>query len=174
MQHQCFSHPRSTKQLETPQGVSSDSLGVGALEIRHKYAPDHWQCRQEALKHCLAMPTWFLHLWCKNPWQRGHQDPLCSFHTTPQQLRGRKCKNHRGGACTFVCSGTSHASRLVGLAMLCRGMLGECTADVEDTEKHFHVPATLFEVLSANRRCCRDMEAHFCIFHIGNVGEGLW
>jgi hypothetical protein len=45
----------------------------------------------------------------------------------------------------------------VGWASGCQSV-----TDVEGTEMCFHVPATSSEAQSANRRCYRDMEAHFC------------
>ena len=40
-------------------------------------------------------------------------------------------------------------------------------------KKCFHVLATSLEALSTIRRHCRDMEALFSDFHIGNVGVGV-
>ena len=84
MQCQCFSHLQPTQWLETPQGVLVNSLGVGKIGIRCIFAPDHWQCHQEALKHCLVMPMGFLHFFAESQWQRGYLYPLCSSHTTSQ------------------------------------------------------------------------------------------
>ena len=52
-------------------------------------------------------------------------------------------------------------------------MMREMGADVEATEICFHVPATSLEALSAIRRRCRDMEALFSSFHVGDVGVGV-
>jgi hypothetical protein len=84
-----------------------------------------------------------------------------------------KGKNHVCGPCTFTRSGTPGASWQMGLVSSCRETSGECAADVEDAEKRFHVPVTSSEALSANRRCCRDMEALFSVFHVGEVGVGV-
>ena len=51
-----------------------------------------------------------------------------------------------------------------------RGVIYEHGADEKAAEKHFHVPATSLEALSAIRRCCQDMEALFGVFHVGDVG----
>ena len=51
--------------------------------------------------------------------------------------------------------------------------MGEHVADEEAAEKHFHVPATSLEVLSAIQRHCRGMEALFSDFHSGGVGVGV-
>ena len=53
------------------------------------------------------------------------------------------------------------------------GVIDEYVADEKATKKHFHVPATSLEALSAIRRRCRDMEAPFSGFHIGDVGVGV-
>jgi hypothetical protein len=61
-----FLHPRMFRHflcpqaLETYQGVSLDSLGVGAIEIGCIFAPNHRRRCQEAPKRVLAMPTVFL------------------------------------------------------------------------------------------------------------------
>ena len=52
-------------------------------------------------------------------------------------------------------------------------MIGEHVADEEAAEKRFHVPATSLEALSAIRRRCRDMEALFSDFHVGDMGVGV-
>ena len=52
-------------------------------------------------------------------------------------------------------------------------MIDENGADEKATKKHIHVLATSLEALSAIRRHCRDMEALFSDFHIGNVGVGV-
>ena len=54
-----------------------------------------------------------------------------------------------------------------------RGVIGEHVADEKAAKKHFHVPATSLEVLSAIRRHCWDMEVLFSGFHIGDVGRGV-
>jgi len=54
-----------------------------------------------------------------------------------------------------------------------RGVMIEAGADEEAAEKPFHVPATPLEALSAIRRRCRDMEALFSRFHVGDVGRGV-
>ena len=54
-----------------------------------------------------------------------------------------------------------------------RGVIDEHVTDKKAAKKHFHVPATLLEVLSAIRRHCRDMEALFSCFHISDVGRGV-
>ena len=82
-QHWCITHFPCTQQFETPQGASVDSLGVGVIEIRHKYVPNRWQCHQEVLKCCLAMPASFLGFLARTSQQRGLWDPLCSFHAAP-------------------------------------------------------------------------------------------
>jgi hypothetical protein len=53
------------------------------------------------------------------------------------------------------------------------GVMGEDGADEEAAEKCFHVPATSPEALSAIRRRCRDMEALFSDFHVGDVRVGV-
>ncbi len=52
-------------------------------------------------------------------------------------------------------------------------MIDEHVADEKAAKKHFRVPATSLEALSAIRRCCRDMEAVFSRFHIGDAGRGV-
>ena len=52
-------------------------------------------------------------------------------------------------------------------------MIRERGADEEAAEKHFHVPATSLEALSANRRRCQDMEVLLCGFHVDDVCEGV-
>jgi len=52
-------------------------------------------------------------------------------------------------------------------------MIDEHGADEEAADKCFHVPATSLEALSAIRRRCRDMEALFSSFHVGDVGGGV-
>jgi len=52
----------------------------------------------------------------------------------------------------------------------CRRIVYEYVADVEVAKKRFYVPATSLEALSAIRQRCRDMEALFSNFHVGNVG----
>ena len=52
-------------------------------------------------------------------------------------------------------------------------MIDEDGTDEKAAKKCFHVLATLLEVLSAIRRCCRDMEVLFSDFHIGDVGVGV-
>src|SRR5712691_5519843 len=69
--------------LQTYQGVSIDSLVVGAIKIRCKNAPNHRQCHQEAPKRSLATPMWFLMFLIKLWMWRGRPDPLYPFHTTP-------------------------------------------------------------------------------------------
>ena len=60
-----FPHFQQMDCLQTYQGVSIDSLVVGAIEIGCKNAPDRQQCHQEAPKRSLATPTWFLMLLIK-------------------------------------------------------------------------------------------------------------
>ena len=43
----------------------------------------------------------------------------------------------------------------------------------EAAEKHFPVPATSLEALSAIQRRCQDMEVLFCTFHVGDVCVGI-
>jgi hypothetical protein len=69
--------------LQTYQGVSIDSLVVGAIEIGHKNAPNRRQCHQEAPKRSLATPMWFLMFLIEFLMWREHPDPLYPFHTTP-------------------------------------------------------------------------------------------
>ena len=70
---------------------------------------------------------------------RGALTPPLSVPRHPRAMEGKKGKNHGCGPCTFLCSGTSRASWLVGLMVLGRGTLEECGTDVEDTERRFHV-----------------------------------
>jgi hypothetical protein len=46
-------------------------------------------------------------------------------------------------------------------------------ADEKAAKKHFHVLAMSLEALSAIQQRCRDMEALFSSFHIGDVGRGV-
>jgi len=52
-------------------------------------------------------------------------------------------------------------------------VIDEHVAEEEAAEKRFNVPATSLEALSAIRRRCRDMEALFSDFHIGDVRMGV-
>jgi len=52
-------------------------------------------------------------------------------------------------------------------------VIDEHVADEKAAKKRFRVPATSLEALSAIRRCCRDMEALFSVFHVGDVGVGV-
>jgi len=47
-----FRHLLCPQHLETSQGVSVDSLGVGAIEIRRIFVPDHRQHRQGSAEAC--------------------------------------------------------------------------------------------------------------------------
>ena len=150
VQCQRFSQLWPTQQLETPQRVSSDSLGVGAIEIRRKNAPDRRQCRQEVPKRSLAMLTLFLMFLIKFLMWRGRPDPLYPFHTTPwRQVHSRGGLSGCGGCavCTFARSGTCCASWLMGLVAQCRGIIYNIFADIEDAEKHSHVPAKILYMI---------------------------
>ena len=84
---------------------------------------------------------------------RGRPDPLYPFHTTPWcQVRTQGGLSHSGGCavCTFARKGTPCASWLMGLVAQCGGIACNIFADVEDTEKHFHVPVTLSEAPSTS------------------------
>ena len=54
MQHWCIYPLPWAYSSETSQGVSMDSLGVGAVEIGRIFAPDHRRRRQEAPKRVLG------------------------------------------------------------------------------------------------------------------------
>ena len=54
-----------------------------------------------------------------------------------------------------------------------KGVIDEHIADEKVAEKHFYVPATSLEALSAIRQRCRDMEVLFSNFHIGDIGVGM-
>jgi len=53
------------------------------------------------------------------------------------------------------------------------GVINKHVSDEKAAKKHFHVPATLLEVLSAIRQRYQDMEALFSDFHIGDMGMGV-
>ena len=72
-----------------------------------------------------------------------------------------------------MCFGTSCASGVIGVVGHRIGAIDEPSADEEAAEKHFHVPATSPEALSAIRRRCQDMEVLFSNFHVGEVGVGV-
>jgi hypothetical protein len=113
VQCQWFSHLQPTQQLETPQGVSVDSLGVGKIEIGCKNAPDDRQCHQEAPKHCLVMPTWpwmMPGLWQPSCVITGGGLPSCWGHgvvlSLSRRLSLRRCAVHHRGFIT-ACMGTA-------------------------------------------------------------------
>ena len=99
--------------------------------------------------------------------------PLCSFQALRWDWGALKDKKHTGGQKPPACFHTFCASGVNGVMGKCIGMINEHVADEEAAEKHFHVPATSLEALSAIRRHCQDMEVLFCIFHIGDVGMGI-
>ena len=72
-----------------------------------------------------------------------------------------------------MCFGTSCASGVNRRVWGHRGVIDEHITNEKAAEKHFHIPATLLEVLSAIRQHCRDMEALFSNFHIGDVWVGV-
>ena len=72
-----------------------------------------------------------------------------------------------------MCFGTSCASGVIGVVGSRKGAIDEHSADEEAAEKHFHVPATSSEALSAIQRRCQGMEALFSDFHVGDVGVGV-
>ena len=111
-----FSHSRFSCGLETFQGATVDSLGVGTVKTGCIYAPDCRRCRQEAPKRYPATPAWFWQLLGLFLHQKGCWDPLCLFHTIPQGWEASKCKNHNHGSCTPARSGTSRAPTTLKLA----------------------------------------------------------
>ena len=62
---------------------------------------------------------------------------------------------------------------MIGVVGHRNGVIDEPSANEEDAENHFHVPATSLEALSAIRQCCQDMEVLFSNFHIGDMGVGV-
>jgi hypothetical protein len=154
--HPCvFWHLPCPHHLKTYQGVAVDSLEIESVETGRIIAPDRRQRRQEAPKRCLAMPAWFRCFFANIQRQRGRGNPLYSFHATPQRWGASKGMNDTGGSCPPARSGTPHVSGLMVLVERRRGIVGECVANVIDTQNHFHVSATSSEALSANRRRCR-------------------
>ena len=55
----------------------------------------------------------------------------------------------------------------------CTGVIDEHIANEKVAEKHFYVPATSLEVLSAIQQDWRDMEALFSDFHVDDMGVGV-
>ena len=128
-----------------------DSLGVGAIEIRRKNAPNHWQRRQEVLKHLpddAGMPFVFL------------DDALIDLGALglplvipgqPVAMGGHEGQEPHMWFLPLVHPGTSCASDLMGWVVLHRGMIYRVITGVEGTKKHSHVPATSSEALCTNR-----------------------
>jgi hypothetical protein len=82
--------------------------------------------------------------------QRGRYDPLYPFHATPEQWVAVKGKIAFFGHWTFTQFAHCWASWLMGTVAQCRGVIYKHFADVEDTEKHPHVPAMSSEAPSTS------------------------
>src|SRR5580693_2267552 len=74
-----FWHLPRPQHLETSQGISVDSLGGSAIEIRHIFTPDHHRHCQEVPKCILATLAAFLLFVVHSLQSGGVWGPLCSF-----------------------------------------------------------------------------------------------
>ena len=172
-QHWCFPHLQSMEGLQTFQGVSIDSLVAGAIKIGCKNVPDCRQCHQEALKHCPTTPTWFLHLLTKKKFRGGVRTP--SIHSMPPgwwvAIKG---EISFFGCWTFTQTAHSWASWWMGFAAQRRGVVVYIFANIEDTEKCFHVPATSSEALGTSNSVAGTWKCFPASSMLAMWAWGLW
>ena len=115
MQHRCIYWIPSSYGPETPQGVPLDSLGMGAVEIGRKYAPDHRRRRQEAPKRILTTPAAFLGFSTGCLRRGGVGGHLYSFQPLRCGWGILKDKIHSGGQKPPECFGTCCAPSVLKL-----------------------------------------------------------
>src|SRR3984885_1972803 len=153
-----FWHLECPQCLETPQGVPLDSLGVGAIEFGHIIVPDpsptspgSTEARSGGGGGVFAFSDWI-----SAAWGPGGSPLFVPCSTI--SLQGLKEVIIAGGQKPPPCFRTFCASGVNGGMGQCIGMINEHVADEEAAEKHFPVPATSLEALSAIRRRCQAMD----------------